>query len=37
VIEPSGFVRTAAKQVQANIAFLLQLRDRLRQGVMLTD
>jgi hypothetical protein len=29
--------QTAAKQVQANISFLEQLRDRLRQGVMLVQ
>jgi len=36
----SGFrvdEQTAAKQVRANISFLLQLRDRLRQGVMLVQ
>ena len=29
--------QTAAKQVQANISFLQQLRDRLRQGVMIAQ
>ena len=36
----SGFrvdEQTAAKQVQANISFLQQLRDRVRQGVMITQ
>jgi ankyrin repeat protein len=40
MVRRSGFrvdEQTAAKQVQSNISFLQQLRDRLRQGVMIAQ